>query len=256
MQVAFDPAQLRRRRVHRVQRDSVARPPAPPPSWSAPAATEAWRGLQQPRPGDDAGRQHAAGIPDQETCGAHRPSSTSFVYQVHVTATRNAGSSPSTTLTGTLTRVQSTPPGRRVAKDPPAAPERPHQPVGRLGDRTGRRRDRHPRPLERQAALPVGLPPHREQALRREHHPEPGRQQENADQEATNNGNPATAVTARTTPERTSTGCAGQPTPSSRPRPLRHLRSPRHRSRSGTHPTGTGARSALLIVGADGGRTQ
>ena len=45
-----------------------------------------------------------------------------------------------------------------------------------------RRRDRHPRPLQRPPALQVGLPPHREQALRREYEPEPGSQQDNRDQ--------------------------------------------------------------------------
>jgi hypothetical protein len=81
----------------------------------------------------------------------------------------------------TLTRVYSR--SRRIAKDPPAAPEHPEQLVGRLG-RPGpvRRRDRHPRPLERPAALQAGVPAHRKQALRREHYPEPGRQQENASQ--------------------------------------------------------------------------
>ena len=142
VQVPFDPAQFRRRRVHRIP--ARLGQLAYPRGHLFPGRCQQRRSgdsvhSQQPRPRDDAGRQHAQEEHlRQETvgCGAVPcvQQSPGIVHQGQRAGDeQECGQQPEYHADRHVDQCpQQVPPGRRIAKDPLAAPEHPEQLVGRL----------------------------------------------------------------------------------------------------------------------------
>ena len=192
MQVTFDPAQLGRRGVHRLGA-GLGQPPDERrhflPGGGQQGRGHLGVGLQRPRSADHAERQRAQQDhlpPETRRCRAppsEHPGSAITRQCPRAGHHQGRGHQPEHHANRHVgQRPQQIPPGRGVGQQPLAALQPPDQSVGHL-DRPWPvgRHDRHPRPLQRPAALRAGQPPHGQQAHRREQHPDPGRQGDDAE---------------------------------------------------------------------------